>query len=111
LILIDRSDRTNGDFDLEFNYSQIQWEAGDYSGGCDGLWTGYNCSDSYWGGSSARAGYASAGGLTFEMNGSGIGGAFLDSNMANGLIYTNFNSTVPGRYVFQFHNGVPLGHP
>ena len=26
LVLIDRSDRTNGDFDLEFNYARIQWE-------------------------------------------------------------------------------------
>jgi hypothetical protein len=103
LIMIDRSDRTNGDFDLEFNYSRIQWETGDVSGGMDGL-----------GGSSARAGYASANvstNLSFELNGSGVNGAFLDSNAASGLIYTNFNSTVPGRYVFQFHNGAPLGHP
>ena len=100
LVLINRSDRTNGDFDLEFDYSQIQWETGDGSGGSDGL-----------GGSSARAGYASAGGSTFELNGSGINGAFLDTNKVTGLIYTNFNSTVPGRYVFQFHNGVPLGTP
>jgi len=100
LVLIDRSDRTNGDFDLEFNYSQIQWETGDVSGGSDGL-----------GGSSARAGYASTNSSTFEINGSGVNGAFLDTNMVTGLIYTNFNSTVPGRYVFQFHNGVPLRTP
>jgi hypothetical protein len=53
----------------------------------------------------------SASGSTFEMNGSAVAGSFLDSNTTNGLIYTNFNSTVPGRYVFQFHNGVPLGTP
>lgn len=100
LVLINRSDRTNGDFDLEFNYSQIQWETGDLSGGHSGF-----------GGSSARAGYASASGSTFEMNGSGTNSAFLDTNTVSGLIYTNFNSTVPGRYVFQFHNGVPLGTP
>jgi hypothetical protein len=100
MVMIDRPDRTNGDFDLEFNYSQIQWETGYASGGSDGL-----------GGSSARAGYASASGSTFEMNGSGVNGAFLDSNAVTGLIHTNFNSTVPGRYVFQFHNGVPLGTP
>jgi hypothetical protein len=100
LVLIDRSDRANGDFDLEFNYSQIQWEIGDASGGSDGL-----------GGSSARAGYASAGGSAFELNGSGTNSAFLDSNTVTGLIYTNFNSTVPGRYVFQFHNGAPLATP
>ena len=100
LVLIDRPDRTNEDFDLEFNYSKIQWETGDASGGSGGL-----------GGSSARAGYASAAGSTFELNNSGTNGAFLDSNTTNGLVYTNFNSTVPGRYVFQFHNGVPLGTP
>lgn len=102
MVMIDRSDRTNGDFDLEFNYSRIQWETGDYytSGGVDGL-----------GGNSARAGYASGSGSAFELNGSGVNGAFLDTNTATGLIYSNFNSTVSGRYVFQFHNGVPLGTP
>ena len=37
LILIDRSDRNPGDFDVEFNYDRIQWETGDASGGVDGL--------------------------------------------------------------------------
>ena len=112
LILIDRSDRTNGDFDLELNYSQIQWEAGDVSGGCDGLWTGYDHCDYYDGDTySARVGFASASGSTFELNGSAVPGAFLDTNTVTGLIYTNFNSTVPGRYVFQFHNGVSLATP
>ena len=103
LVLIDRSDRTNGDFDLEFNYSQIQWETGDFSGGSDGL-----------GGSSARAGYASANaGLWFELNGSGTNSAFLDTNTVTGLINTNYNSDgVLGRYVYQFHNGTNiLAHP
>ncbi len=111
LVLMDRSARTNGDFDLEFNYAQLQWEAGDASGGCDGLWTGFDCDGHDLGGSAARAGYAGAGGEAFELEGSGTGGAFLDTNTVTGLIYTNFNSTVPGRYVFQFHNGVPLGTP
>lgn len=114
MVMIDRSDRTNGDFDLEFNYSQIQWDTGDFSGGCDGLWVGeepFSPCDPGIFGSPARAGYASASGSTFELNGSGIPGAFLDTNTVTGLIYTNFNSTVPGRYVFQFHNGVPLGTP
>ena len=100
LVLINRSDRASGDFDLEFNYAKIQWEAGDFSGGTDGL-----------GGSSARAGYASTSGSTYELNGSGTNSAFLDANLVTGLIYTNFNSTVPGRYMFQFHNGAPLGTP
>jgi hypothetical protein len=100
LILINRPDRTNGDYDVEFNYAQIQWETGDASGGNEGL-----------GGHSARAGYASIGGSTFELNGSGTNGAFMDTNLTTGLIYTNFNSTLPGRYMFRFHNGAPLEHP
>jgi hypothetical protein len=111
LVLIDRTDVAPGDFDMEFNYAQIKWEAGDVSGGCDGLWTGYNCSGGYYGGFSARAGYASAGGSSFEINGSAVAGALLDTNLVTGLINTNFNSNVLGRYVFQFHNGAPLGHP
>jgi hypothetical protein len=63
------------------------------------------------GGSSARAGYASASGTNFEFNGSGVASAFLDTNLVTGLIHTNFNSNVLGRYVFQFRNGAPLGNP
>ena len=87
---------------IEFNYAQIQWETGDHSSGNDGL-----------GGSSARAGFASASALTFELNGSGTNGAFLDTNLATGLIHTGLNSSnVLGRYVFQFHNGTnSLAHP
>lgn len=113
LVLINRPDRASGDYDVELNYAQIQWEAGDVSGGVDGLWTGLDPStgedDGY--GSPARAGYASAGGSSFEINGSAVAGALLDTNLTTGLIHTNFNSNVLGRYVFQFHNGAPLGHP
>jgi len=108
LVVIDRSDRTNGDFDLEFNYSQIQWEAGDVSGGSDGLYI-LDYIDA--GDCPARAGYASANGSTFEMNGSAVPRALLDTNLTTGLIYQDFNSTVPGRYVFQFTNGIPNGTP
>jgi len=106
LVLIDRGDRGAGDFDLEFNYAQIQWETVDYSGGWDGL-----------GGSSARVGFAHASGSNFEFTGSAVNGWFLDTNPADGtlnptgLIYTNFNSTIPGRYVMQFHDGTPLALP
>ncbi|MGB7747727.1 MAG: nidogen-like domain-containing protein, partial [Verrucomicrobiia bacterium] len=108
LVLIDRADRTNGDFDLEFNYAQIQWEAGDVSGGSDGQYVWGDIDDYH---SPARAGYASASGLTFELNGSAVPHALLDTNLVTGLIYTNFNSSVLGKYVFQFHNGIPLGTP
>lgn len=104
LILIDRSDVGAGDFDMEFNYGQIDWETGTASGGnavCEG-------------GSVARAGYASGSGAiggSFELAGSGVAGAFLDTNLVTGLIYNNRNSLQAGRYVFEVRNGnAPLGH-
>jgi hypothetical protein len=95
LVIIDRSSdpgNAPGDFDLEFNYFQVEWEWGDVS-------TGYP----------ARVGY-SDGTNDYELPGSGVEGAFLDTNTVAGLIYDNLNSPVPGRYVFAFRNGQPL-HP
>jgi hypothetical protein len=103
LVLIDRSDIATGDFDMEFNYAQIKWEEGDASDGQNGF-SGTNTSP-------ARAGYANASGSTFEFNGSGIAHGLLDTNLTTGLIYSSFNSAVPGRYVFQFRNGTPLANP
>ena len=37
LLLVDRSDRGAGDFDIVFNYDSIQWETGDASGGSGGF--------------------------------------------------------------------------
>jgi hypothetical protein len=82
---------------MEFNYFKVQWETGDASGGVDGL-----------GGSSARAGYASISGSEFELDGSGVPGSFLDTNVVTGLIYHSLNSPVPGRYIFFFRDGQPL---
>ena len=105
LVLINRPDRASGDYDVEFNYAQIQWEEGNATGGTDGL----SSSNTYPG----RAGYASGSGLTFELNGSGVPHALLDTNLVTGLIRTNFNSSgVLGRYVYQFHNVTNnLAHP
>jgi hypothetical protein len=104
LVLINRPDRASGDYDVEFNYAQIQWEEGEATNpGGDGLS----------GTSPARAGYASANDLTFELSGSGAPHALLDTNLVTGLIHTNYNSGgVLGRYVYQFHNGTnSLAHP
>lgn len=100
VILIDRSDIAAGDFDIEFNYDQIQWEAGIASGGdSDGL-----------GGSSARAGYSDGtAGNSYELPGSAVNGAFLDSNPTTGLIHDSMNSAQLGRYVFQVRGGTPVG--
>lgn len=109
LVLIDRSDIGAGDFDIEFNYNQIVWEAGTASGGNS------VCQQ----GTPARVGYSSGTGVaggSFELAGSGIAGYFLDkladgTDNPTGLIYNNRNSLVPGRYVFEVRNGsAPLGY-
>lgn len=97
LVLVDRDDTGSGNFDIEFNYDKIQWETGGASGGTDGL-----------GGDSARVGYSNATGLPgtfFELPGSAVNGAFLDTNLTSGLIYNSLNSDVDGRYVFAARNG------
>ena len=90
LVIIDRSDIAPGDFDMEFNYFKVQWEWGSAAPGVP-----------------PRAGYSN-GIDDYELPGSGVMGAFLDSNPATGLIYYSLNSSVPGRYVFYFRDGQPL---
>jgi hypothetical protein len=90
LVIIDRSDIAPGDFDMEFNYFKVQWEWGDASKNCP-----------------PHAGFSDGLGGE-ELPGSGVQGAFLDSNTATGLIYHNLNSSVPGRYIFFFRDGQPL---
>ena len=100
LVLIDRSDTGAGNFDFEFNYTLVNWETGTASGGNSlGL-----------GGFSAHVGYNSGTGTSFELGSSGVNGAFLDNNLATGLIHnalgTPFDNTVMnGRYDFNVRNG------
>lgn len=99
LVLIDRSDTGAGNFDIEFNYGQIQWEAGLANGG-DFL-TGL-------GGEAARAGWSNGSGEagTFvELVGSGVNGAFLDAGPAGtALVQNNLNADELGRYLFEVRN-------
>jgi len=101
LLLVGRDDIGAGDFDILFNYEQVQWETGDASGGADGL-----------GGSSARAGYSNGDPQTaetsYELPGSAINGAFLDSNATTGLVNNSHNSGILGRYVYPVRNGTPV---
>ena len=107
MILIDRSDRATGplgdDFDIEFNYNSIQWDAGEASGGnssCTGA------PDA----SSAAVGYSNGTttpGDSFELPGSQTSGALLDSNTTTGLVNNDLNSTVLGRYLFSVQSGQP----
>lgn len=106
LILVDRSDVAAGDFDIIFNYDQIQWETGEASDGDEnGL-----------GGDSARVGFSNGTGnpgTAFELPGSAVNGAFLDGG-PNALISDRLNSTIDGRYIFQSRGGdigVPVPPP
>ena len=93
-LLVDRADTGAGNFDIYFNYDQIQWETGDVSGGTNGL-----------GGDSARAGYSNGTpAYSYELPGSGVNGGLLDSNLVTGLIHSS-NIGVPGRDLFTVRNG------
>ncbi|MGQ1798923.1 PxKF domain-containing protein [Kocuria oceani] len=97
LLLVQREDSDNaGDFDIVFNYDQIQWETGDASGGSGGL-----------GGTSAAAGFSNGSGedgTFFQLAGSLVNGAFLDSS-PSALSATTTDSTLPGRHVFRVRGG------
>jgi hypothetical protein len=94
LVLIDRSETGEGNFDIEFNYDQIIWETGQDSGG------GSDCL----GGTSAYVGYTAGtgeDGTYYELLGSGIPGSFLDDGPEEtSLVQNSLNSDVLGRYVF-----------
>lgn len=103
VILIDRSDIAQGDFDVEFNYNCILWETGDASSG----YMGY-------GGFPARVGVSSGLGQCLEYQGSGESLEFLDSdptsgapNYQSGIIYQALNSGIPGRIRIPFRSGQP----
>ena len=96
LLLVDRSDTGAGNFDIVFNYDNVQWETGDASGGSGGL-----------GGNSARVGFSNgtgAAGTSFELPGSAVNGALINGG-PNALITHSLNSDVLGRYIFASRGG------
>jgi len=95
LVLVDRSDVSAGDFDIEFNYNRIEWETGDASGGSGGL-----------GGTSAAVGWTNGAGVYQQLPGSLVNGAFLDGG-PNALV-THSNMGYFGRYQWNVRNGVVL---
>jgi len=98
LVLVDRAATGAGNFDIYFNYDQIQWETGSFNGGTNGL-----------GGTSAAVGYANGSGLagTFgQLPGSLVNGALIDGG-PNSLT-RNTNNGVVGQYYFQVRNGSVL---
>lgn len=94
LLLIDRSDTGAGNFDIEFNYDRIRWEAGSLDGGMDGL-----------GGISAAAGYSDGFAVSYELPGSLVNGALLDGGPNALISHSLGDSNVPGRYDFQVREG------
>lgn len=96
LFLVDRGDVAAGAFDIVLRYRQLQWEAGDASGGTGGL-----------GGVSAGVGYTNGSGEpgTFlELSGSRRPGAFLDTS-PTGLSRTSTSSDEAGVHVFPVRPG------
>jgi hypothetical protein len=99
MILIDRSDIAAGDFDLEFNYDKIKWEAGVMSGGnASGLG----------GDSTASMGWSNGTTAFYSHRGSLQAGSFLDTGPRS-LIQNRLNSSVDGRYDFFVRSGIVLG--
>ena len=90
MVIIDRSDTAPGNFDLEFNYDRAEWQWGDVSPN-----------------DPPRAGF-SDGIMNYELSGSGVNGAFMDTNTVSGLVYHSLKTPVLGRYIFLFRNGQPL---
>jgi hypothetical protein len=94
VVLVDRSDVTSGDFDVEFNFESVEWDAID--GGEGGL---------------VRVGYTDGrgeGGSFFELPGSAQVDAFRDSNRFSGLVHDSLDSSRLGRYVFEIRSGQVL---
>ena len=95
ILLTDRSDITDGDFDIYFNYDQVQWNTGDASGGAGGF-----------GGTPAAVGYSagtSVAGTSYQLPGSFVDHALVDGGSS--ALISNSNIGVNGRYLFQVRNG------
>lgn len=102
MILTDRSDINAGDFDIQFNYDTIVWEAGTASGApAGGL-----CNDptNFPTCVSALVGYWTSATSNATLDGSLVHGALVDGG-PNALISDSLNSDIPGQYNFQVRNG------
>ncbi|WP_437578232.1 DNRLRE domain-containing protein [Sorangium sp. So ce887] len=105
--------RAKGDFDILFNYDQIQWNAGAASGGIGGL-----------GGETARVGYAPgvrpdgtlpADARPYELDkvavqrgtDNDVGDIFVDSDVSYPLVSRSVGGLErPGRYTYPVKNGI-----
>lgn len=89
IVLTDRSEIAQGDFDIEYRYAQLEWTTGSASGGSNGL-----------GGTPAQMGYDAGDGSNFYRHpGSGTAG-ILD-------LTTTSNVGEPGVWRFEVRGGTP----
>ena len=102
MILTDRSDTGAGNFDIQFNYDTIVWEAGTASSAPEGGL----------GGTSALVGYWTSPTSNFTLPGSLVNGALVNGGLVNGgpnaLISHSLNSNILGQYNFQVRNGAVI---
>lgn len=97
LILTSRSDVAPGDFDIQFNYNTVVWEAGTASGAPPGGL----------GGTSALVGYWTSPASNATLPGSLVNGALVNGG-PNALVSNSLNSNVLGQYNFQVRNGAVI---
>jgi hypothetical protein len=89
LLLVSRPDTGAGNFDIFYNYGQIQWET---AGGPDGCAVA-----GYSGGTRAPRPFTSA-----QINGSLVCGSFIDGGV--NALATNTNNGTPGQFFFPIRN-------
>lgn len=94
MILTDRSNTGAGNFDIQFNYDTIVWEAGTFS----------NAPPGGLGGTSALVGYWTSASSNATLLGSLVNGALIDGG-PNALISKSLNSNILGQYNFEVRNG------
>jgi len=100
MILTDRSDTGAGNFDIQFNYDTVVWEAG----------TASNAPAGGLGGTSALVGYWTSPTSNFTLPGSLVNGALVNGG-PNALISHSLNSNILGQYNFQVRNGTVITPP
>lgn len=105
VILTDRSDTGAGNFDIQFNYDTILWEAGTASGAP----SGGLCNNTP-GCVSALVGYWISPSSNVTLPGSLVSGALVNGG-PNALISNSLNSNTLGQYNFQVRGGQVVGVP
>lgn len=89
LVLRNRADTGDGNFDIDFRYQRLQWTTGDASDGVGGL-----------GGTPAQAGFDAGDGINFLTLPGSRTGAILDV-----VSTSNVSTATPGLWTFAIRNG------